>query len=147
MRDECRSITPVEFVTIDPKMKRFGASDIELHAYPATVPRQCFHFCHFDASKCREQRLSYVSDVGLAEFVHVDRRVERTIVRDHPLTVPRDLKAQRSVAIEAEQQPQRLSVHLTSEKVTIRSDRAQPHSLHAAASGSCPQWVETRRLR
>src|SRR5687768_15555734 len=103
MADKCRLGAPVKFITIDPKVKRLSASDGELHAYTPAVPRQCFHARHFEAAKHREQRLSYVGNVGLAVFVHIEWRIDQTIIDNHLPTVSGDLKAQRTVAVEREQ--------------------------------------------
>lgn len=133
MGGESRVITPVEFVTFDPEIKRLATHDIKFHADTATLPRKGFHVCYFYASKCREQRLGYVSDVRLPVFAHVERRVERTSVSNHPLTVTRDLKAKRPVAIERKQQPQRLSVQSTIDNMAVRFNGVEPHALHAAS--------------
>ena len=135
MADQCRLITPMKFVTIGPEIELIATGGSQLHPYEATVPCQPLDVCHFDGSKCREQRLCYIRDVGFAAFPQIQWRVYLTTIDDHLPTVPGDLKAQHSVLIEVEQQLERSPVRFTSEHMADRTDGLEHQSLHAAVRG------------
>src|SRR5688572_26615221 len=100
MTDECGLIAPMKFVTIDPEVKRRAASYAQFHADTTAVPGQRVNIGHDQTTQRWKQRFRYIGNVDLAVFVHIERCIERTIVYNHSLTIPRDLKAQRHVAVE-----------------------------------------------